>query len=252
MRSTVVAVSEIPALDHEEAMTLAEAEYERLLEVVERLTPEDWGRPTECPGWDVKAMLAHLLGMMQRLADPQEEARQNAAAGQRLRAAGGTFIDALTALQVEQNGALTADELTAALRAAVPAAIAGRRRTTPAERAEAFDPGPPFAARPWTIGYLLDVIQTRDPWMHRIDMARATGTDPVLTPDHDGRLVADVVADWARLHGQPFTLVLGGPAGGAFSAGDGGEHYELDAVEFCRIVSGRGSGRGLLNQEVPF
>ncbi|MDQ3897009.1 MAG: hypothetical protein M3326_07140, partial [Actinomycetota bacterium] len=143
-------------------------------------------------------------------------------------------------------------QLTAALRAAAPHALAGRRGTTAEQRAEPFDPGPPFAGRPWTLGYLLDVIQTRDPWMHRVDIARATDAELVLTPDHDGRLVADVVADWARLHGRPFTLVLGGPAGGAFSSGDDGERHEVDAVEFCRIVSGRGAGTGLLTQEVPF
>ncbi len=64
------------------------------------------------------------------------------------------------------------------------------------------------------MGYLLDVILTRDPWMHRVDIARATGRDLVLTPEHDGRIVADVVAEWARRHGQPFTLTLTGPAGG--------------------------------------
>jgi hypothetical protein len=56
------------------------------------------------------------------------------------------------------------------------------------------------------MGYLLDTILTRDPWMHRVDIARATGRDMVLTADHDGRIVADVVAEWARRHGQPFTL----------------------------------------------
>src|SRR5262249_61529912 len=27
----------------------------------------------------------------------------------------------------------------------------------------------------WTLGFLIDVILTRDPWMHRADIARATG-----------------------------------------------------------------------------
>ena len=27
----------------------------------------------------------------------------------------------------------------------------------------------------WSLGYLTDVILTRDPWMHRLDLARATG-----------------------------------------------------------------------------
>jgi len=74
----------------------------------------------------------------------------------------------------------------------------------------------------------------------------------VVTPDHDARIIADVVAEWARRHGQPFTLTLTGPAGGSYVAGDGGEHIELDAVEFCRILSGRATGAGLLSTEVPF
>ena len=66
------------------------------------------------------------------------------------------------------------------------------------------------------------------------------------------RIIADVVADWARRHQQPFRLQLTGPAGATFVGGEGGPELELDAVEFCRIVSGRGTGPGLLTQEVPF
>jgi hypothetical protein len=105
---------------------------------------------------------------------------------------------------------------------------------------------------PWTFGYLIDVILSRDPWMHRIDIARATGRDLVLTADHDGVLVADVAAEWAERHGQACTLTLTGPAGGSWVRGTGGPQLELDAVEFCRLLSGRGRGDGLLNIPVPF
>jgi hypothetical protein len=69
--------------------------------------------------------------------------------------------------------------------------------------------------------------------------------------------VADVVAEWARRHSQPFVLELTGPAGGRFVVGDGtGENLTLDAVEFCAslaaILVGRGLGSGLLAQPVPF
>jgi hypothetical protein len=60
------------------------------------------------------------------------------------------------------------------------------------------------------------------------------------------------VAEWARRLGKPVTLVLAGPAGGTFVAGIGGERIELDAIEFCRILSGRAEGTGLLSTEVPF
>ena len=255
MRSTVIAVSDIPRLDHDQAMVLAATEYQRLLDAVERLRPEDWSAPTECAGWDVKAMLSHLLGMMQRVSDRDEAAHQDRAAAERAQATGEAPIDALTALQVEERAHLGPDELTAALQAAVPGAVAGRSGTTPELREMPFDPGPPFTPRPWTLGYLLDVILTRDPWMHRVDLARATGGDLVLTADHDGRIVADVVADWARLHARPFTLVLDGPAGGTYVSGEDGEdgeRHELDAVEFCRTLSGRAPGRGLLAHQIPF
>jgi hypothetical protein len=104
----------------------------------------------------------------------------------------------------------------------------------------------------WSMGYLIDVILTRDTWMHRSDVAEATGTDIELTADHDGVLVADVAAEWASRHGQACQLTLTGPAGGSWSWGDGGDAIEMDAVQFCRILSGRGSGDGLLAQRVPF
>lgn len=104
----------------------------------------------------------------------------------------------------------------------------------------------------WRMGYLLAVILTRDPWMHRVDIIRATGGEMALTPDHDGRIIADVVAEWARRHGRPFTLTLTGPAGGEYVAGHNGEAITIDAVEFCRTLSGRATGIGLLAQEVPF
>ncbi len=104
----------------------------------------------------------------------------------------------------------------------------------------------------WTRGYLLDVVFTRNLWMHRVDICRATRMPMQLTPEHDGRIVADVVAEWARRHGQPFTLRLDGPAGGVFVAGQDGPEIRLDAVEFCRVLSGRSPGDGLLAVPVPF
>jgi hypothetical protein len=36
----------------------------------------------------------------------------------------------------------------------------------------------------------------------------------VLTAEHDGRIVTDVVGDWARRHARPFDLTLTGRPGG--------------------------------------
>src|ERR1039458_3637986 len=105
---------------------------------------------------------------------------------------------------------------------------------------------PPFDAERWRFGYLVDTIFTRDTWMHRLDISRATGHQMTLTADHDGRLVDDVVGEWARRHGQPFNLTLTGPAGGRWQVdggGGGGEQLDLDALDFCWFEIGRASCR---------
>jgi hypothetical protein len=107
-------------------------------------------------------------------------------------------------------------------------------------------------AETWTIGYLIDVIFTRDPWLHRVDIARASGARNTLTADHDGVIVDDVVREWSHRHGQPFTLNLTGPAGGSWSIGSDGPQLSLDAIDFCRSVSGRAPADGLLATQVPF
>jgi hypothetical protein len=65
-------------------------------------------------------------------------------------------------------------------------------------------------------------------------------------------IVADVVAEWAARHQQPYTLRLTGSAGGTWSAGAGEPQITLDAIDFCRMASGREHGAGLLAVEVPF
>jgi hypothetical protein len=83
---------------------------------------------------------------------------------------------------------------------------------------------------------------------------------------HDGRLVADIVAEWASLHGEPFTLHLTGPAGATFVQGSAvprpavqgfavqepaGETHTLDAIEFSRILAERADAGGVLRHKLP-
>jgi hypothetical protein len=153
---------------------------------------------------------------------------------------------------VRDRADVTPDDIVARFERAAPRSVRARRRMPALLRRMHMKVDPPFDAERWRLGYLMDVIYTRDCWMHRGDISRAVGREPVLTSEHDGRIVTDAVAEWARRHGQPFTLELTGAAGGTYVAGDGGEHIELDAVEFCRILSGRDKGTGLLSTEVPF
>jgi uncharacterized protein (TIGR03083 family) len=243
-----------PSFDHRTAMRLAETEYDRFAAALADLAPDEWSRPTDCPDWDVRRLACHTLGMAEMVRSPWETVRQQRLAARRARATGVDVLTALTAVQVDERSDWTPARIVAEAPAVGRRALRGRRRTPGFVRARALPQAQHVGGRPerWTVGFLNDVVLTRDPWMHRIDLARATGRPPVLTGDHDGVLVADVVAEWAARHGAPYRLTLTGPAGGSWSRGDGGEELELGAVEFCRLLSGRGSGDGLLGVPVPF
>ena len=250
MTITAPSTPRAAALSRDTAMRLAATEYQRFLDLLRALSPDDWAKPTECPGWDVRAMAAHALGMVELAASVREQRRQMKLA----RSRGGVFLDALTALQVDERQDMTPERIITRFAGRAPKAAAARRRTPGFIRRRTMPERQTVGGRDeaWTIGFLVDIILTRDPWMHRADICRATGSDHVLTADHDGVLVADVVAEWAARHGQPYTLRLTGPAGGSWQAGDGGPLIETDAIAFCRALSGRDHADGLQAVQVPF
>lgn len=248
----------LPGIERPTSMRLAETEYRRVADAVDALRPDDWARPTDCTAWDVRQLVAHVAGMAKFASSPLEMARQLRATGARQQA-GQASIDAQTAVQVEQREHLGPDELLAELRSVGPRGARGRRRFPGFVRRLRLPEPQAVNGAPenWSIGYLIDVILTRDPWMHRLDLARAAGQALVLTADHDGVIINDVVNEWARRHGQPYQLELTGPAGGSWGTGSGGEQVVMDAADFCRVISGRpGPDHGqlstLLATQVPF
>jgi uncharacterized protein (TIGR03083 family) len=242
------------SIDRAAAIRLAATEYGRCAELFARLEPEQWRAPTINSGWDVRDTAGHMLGMVAMVSSlPQLMSQQMAAQRDARRAKAPVSIDALTALQVRRNAGLTTTELIGSWRRLSPKAVRGRGRLSRLLGGRTMPEAQLTNGRleRWTFGYLVDVILTRDPFMHRLDISAAAGVDVHVTPDHDGRLVDDVVREWAARHGQPYTLELTGPAGGVWGTG-GGEHIRLDALDFCRIVSGRGDATGLLTVGVPF
>ncbi len=223
-------------------------EHRRLRTLLTALTAEEWAAPTACTEWDVRAMVAHLAGAARSQASVRETVRQ-LRHGPKLRP-GADAIDGINELQVRERADHTPAALLAELADVEPRALRARSRLPRIVRALPIPFGPPLGTAP--LGYLLGPIYTRDAWMHRVDIAQATGRRLELSADHDGAIVQDVVAEWAQLHGQPYELTLTGPAGGRWRRGHGGEVLELDAVTFCLTVSGRAAGAGLLATRVNF
>jgi len=233
-----------------EARVLAEEEFVRFADLAESLTPEEWATATDCTGWDVRKMSLHVLGSGDAQASVREfmhQMRRGMPLNKQIDSH--HWVDGMNELQIREREHLSNDELVAALRAVGPKAVKGRWRTPPPMRYLPLPFGPPIGWAP--LKYLLDVGFTRDVWAHRIDIHAAIGRPMHVTADHDGRLAADIVAEWGEVHGQPFELVLDGPAGGKFSQGVDGERVEIDALDFIRTLAGRLPGTGVLGNPLP-
>ena len=250
--AAVVDVRGLHPIARPESVTLARDETARAVALLRSLAPGDWALGTDCPAWDVRAMAGHVLGMAETFAGLRRFVT-TMIAGQRA-AGDGPDIDGITAVQVRANAGLTTAELVRRLDAAGPRQARWRGRRRLMRAIPMTEELPEGGTERWRMAFLLDIVLTRDTWMHRVDIARATERPLELTAGHDGRIVADVVREWAERHGRPFRLQLTGPAGGSYAGGGPGptESLELDAVEFCRILSGRAPGHGLLGQRVPF
>jgi uncharacterized protein (TIGR03083 family) len=231
-------------------MVAAAEEYDRLLRLLRGLDAEQWQAPTDCHGWAVRDIAAHLVGAAACTASLHEQVRQARLARRLGRV--GDLVDRMNQVQVDERRSLTPAALVEELATGSARGLAARRRLPALVQAVPLPFGPPLGTRP--LGYLMGRIYTRDAWMHRIDLARATGAPLELTHAHDGAIVADMLAEWSRTHAADFDVVLSGPAGGQWSRGAGGtsDAIRMDAVEFARTLSGRAPGAGLLARRVPF
>lgn len=236
----------VPPVRRVEGVHLSRVQYERFADVLDSLSPAEWEAATDCPGWDVKAVASHVLGGLECVRLPREFVRQ-VRAGRRLGYADPN--DGLNEYQVRLYAALPPEQIVARIRSLTPDALRVRLRT-PLLLRTLVRPAMNVSGRV-SLGWILDVIYTRDTFIHRVDVCRATGRE-VVADETEARIVADIVREWADRHGAPVTLRLTGPAGGTYVAGSGGEEIECDAIEFARLVSGRGSPEGLLVTSVQY
>jgi uncharacterized protein (TIGR03083 family) len=225
---------------------MATTEVERFLDLLERLAPSDWEKPTACSLWNVREIAAHVTGAAASYARWSEFARQwNPLAQRRNRRVGLGMLDAANQIQVNDRAQASPSAIIAELRDVGPRAITTRHRL-PALLRSVRLPMPVLGVAP--IGYLTDVIYTRDMWIHRLDITRATERVMVLAPEHDGRVLALVARDLApklasRLHDHAIVYDLGGPAGERFRFGAARSSIDatirLDALDFAWLAAGR-------------
>jgi uncharacterized protein (TIGR03083 family) len=240
----------VTRINRREARDLAAAEFDKFAALAASLRPEEWEADTDCVGWDVRKIVLHVLGSADAQASPLvflHQLRHGLPLNKQIDSH--HWVDGLNELQIRERAGLTDAQVVAQLQAVGGKAVKGRFGTPLPLRFTPVPFGEPIGWKP--VNYLLEVGFTRDVWAHRIDIHAAIDREMQLDPDHDGRLVADVVGEWAALHGEPFVLHLTGAAGGTFSQGVGGEHVEMDALDFIRTLSGRLPGAGVMRHPLP-
>ena len=155
--------------------------------------------------------------------------------------------DAINALQIRERQDKSPDEIIAELRQVGPPAIhnwAYRFRLAK-QLTRLIKVSHPVSGT-ISFEYLMWVIHSRDTWMHRLDICRATDHHFEQSADHDGRIAALVMLDVAksltpRLNNQALIFELTGVAGGTWKVGAGQAvaTVRMDVLDFNIFASGR-------------
>jgi uncharacterized protein (TIGR03083 family) len=237
--------AEIPPLGHEEAYRMGLAQAERFIALLESLEESDWSGPTACALWDVREMAAHVAGAAEGYLSFKNFARQFFSKELKKYAPQGLKgIDATNQLQVDDRAEKTPAEIIAELKSSEPQAFLNRYKLPwLLYKMPSYLPGLGFVR----VGYLTDLIYTRDTWMHTLDICRAVGREMALTPEHDGRMTALVMRDLYRgkgshLKGKNIVYRLTGAAGGSWSVDRQPADpvvLEMEALDFHLLASGR-------------
>ena len=237
---TAVRAAALPKTERRAASLLATAQHDAMLKLLRGIDESLWDRPTDCAGWTVRHIVAHLAGS---LADGAylRSAMRHGIAGRRkhrdLRP-----LDAMNEAQIDDRRDWPAGRLIDDFERLAPKAVRARQRMPSLFRRLPLPSS--MVVRGTRLGDLLDVIYIRDMWMHRVDIARATDR-PVRADESDADVVAQVIRDLGRRWPGPsarLTLTgLGSTEAASWLLGDGEAVAVVttDAVEFCRLLSGR-------------
>lgn len=246
MTTTITPTDQITRLRRDtDAEEVARAVYEDVMRLLVTLEHDDWNCVTDCAPWTVADVVRHLVGAAKGHASVREEFRQFFHGARHAREHDGSGLDAMNDLQVREHAHLSGPELIGELDRIWSDAVRGRM-ARPALVRMVRVPNDSSGSTPSGTGariklaHLFDVILTRDVWLHRIDMARAVDR-PLTFGPHDRRVVEDVIAEWADRLDTGFDLTIEAPFAARYRAGDGGAHLTFDAIELCRVLSGRAS-----------
>lgn len=223
----------------DEAYSLLKTALSRFLALMETLSPNDWDKSTACSEWSVRDILAHQAGGYASGTGYKEMLRQV----KKKPKPGQLIEDAINVFQLQERADKSPAELIAELRQVGP--VATQKWSYQFRLAKLITMPHPIAGK-LSFHYLMWVIHSRDTWMHRLDICRATGGKFEQTREHDGRIAELVMLDVAKILARKFSgpaliFDLTGIAGGTWKIGEGEPAATIcmDVLEFNIFASGR-------------
>ena len=237
--TTYFKAERIAAVTADEAYQLLNTALDRFLALVAILEPDDWDKPTLCTEWSVRDILAHQAGGYTSGTGYVEMIRQ----GSRIPRRDQLIEDAINEFQLRERADKSPAELIAELHKV--GLIAAQKWAYEFRLAKLISIPHPIAGK-LSFRYLMQVTHSRDTWMHRLDICRATGRDFEQTREHDGRIAELVVLDVANLLAKKsdrpaLVFELTGIAGGIWKIGRGepAATIRMDMLAFNIFASGR-------------
>jgi uncharacterized protein (TIGR03083 family) len=210
----------VTSVDQERCTAALAEEFAAIDELLASLEPADWAVATACPGWDVQANAAHVIGTeAMLLGEPTPAIDVDVAALPHVRNDIGAFNEAW----IVHLADATPEQVLAEYRPRVAARLEVLGAITPeAWAAEGFTP-----AGQDTHGRFMR-IRVMDCWMHEQDIREAVGR-----PGHDTGPVVELVLDELQ---QSMGYVVGKKAG----APDGSSvTFSLGTRDIHVLVDGR-------------
>jgi uncharacterized protein (TIGR03083 family) len=229
----------IQTVTKDEAYELLQTSLARFLELIETLEPDDWQKPTACTAWNVRDMVAHQAGGYASGTGYKEMIRQ----GMRFPKRDQLIEDAINEFQLQERADRSPEELVAELREVGP--VAAQKWAHEFRFAKMIAIPHPIA-KTLSFRYLMEIIHSRDTWMHRLDICRATRREFEQTREHDGRIAELVMLDVAKILGKKhselsLTFDMTGIAGGVWTIGkdEPVATIRMDVLDFNIFASGR-------------
>jgi uncharacterized protein (TIGR03083 family) len=236
-----VRIEDLRGLSGDELAHLGSFQNEQMLRLLRTLDLNEWDAPTDCERWSVKDIVAHLIGWAECFSSFKEFRHQFGASIRRRKELGNP-VNAQNEQQVEDRRHLLPDEMLSRFESSMTRFLAFRMKVgSYAHYVPYYDPS---IIKFSNLGYIARVIFTRDMFMHRVDISRATGRPMVLELE-DAALLSDVVRDWARRRNADATVDLGS-AGTFLSGNHGRATIKGDGPQFARVMTGRAAPEALV------